>query len=217
MSMSIPYVETGRTRQKARTRQALIDAARELLDHGSAPAVEEAAEVAGVSRATAYRYFPNRHALVAAAYPEITVQTLLPEDAPPDAAARLDIVIRFMGRMIVDSEAAYRAMLRMSLEEDVRREDLVLRRGRGIAWLEDALAPAKRAMAEGDFHRLVLAIRSASGIEAFVWLTDVAGLSRRKALDVMAWSARALLAATLDGFGSPEPDGAARRRASRSA
>jgi len=216
MSISIPYVETGRTRQKARTRQALIDAARELLDRGSAPTVEEAAEAAGVSRATAYRYFPNRHALVAAAYPEITVQTLLPEDAPPDAAARLDIVIRFMGRMIVDSEAAYRAMLRMSLEEDVRREDLVLRRGRGIAWLEDALAPAKTTMAEADFHRLVLAIRSASGIEAFVWLTDVAGLSRRKALDVMAWSARALLAAAIDGSGPTEPDGAARRRASRS-
>ncbi len=195
MSMSIPYEETGRSRQKVRTRQALVDAARELLDHGTEPTVEEAAEAAGISRATAYRYFPNRVALIAAAFPEISVRSLLPENPPADPEERLEIVVRSLGRMIVEGEAAYRAMLRLSLEEDARREDLVLRRGRGIAWLEEALAPLKAAMTEADFRRLVLAIRSATGIEALVWLTDVAELSRRQALDLMAWSARTLLAA----------------------
>ena len=35
-------------------------------------------------------------------------------------------------------------------------------------------------MSEAEVHRLTLAIRSATGIEAFVWLTDVAGLSLRR-------------------------------------
>jgi hypothetical protein len=48
-------------------------------------------------------------------------------------------------------------------------------------------------MAEDEVHRLAVAIRSATGIEALVWLTDVAGLSRDEALRVMRWSARALL------------------------
>jgi hypothetical protein len=41
-------------------------------------------------------------------------------------------------------------------------------------------------------RRLVLATRSSCGIEALVWLTDIADLSREEAVEVMRWSARAL-------------------------
>ena len=63
MGMAIPYESTGRTRQKARTRAAMVAATRELLAEGVAPTVEQAAERAAVSRTTAYRYFPNQRAL----------------------------------------------------------------------------------------------------------------------------------------------------------
>jgi hypothetical protein len=46
-------------------------------------------------------------------------------------------------------------------------------------------------------HRLALAVRSATGIEALVWLTDVAALPRDEALALMRWSAHALLHAAL--------------------
>ena len=39
----------------------------------------------------------------------------------------------------------------------------------------------------------MLAIRATFGIEALVWLTDVAGLSREDAVDLMRSSARTLL------------------------
>jgi hypothetical protein len=55
MGMSIPYEATGRTQQKVRTRNALIQAARELLGTGVTPTVEQAADAARVSRTTAYR------------------------------------------------------------------------------------------------------------------------------------------------------------------
>lgn len=42
-------------------------------------------------------------------------------------------------------------------------------------------------------HRLAIAIRSAVGIEALVWLTDVAALTRDQAADLMLHSAQALL------------------------
>ena len=93
MSMSISYAQTGRTTQKARTRAALIDAARRLLAASRTPSVEDAAEAAGVSRATAYRYFPNRRALLVAAHPEVEATDLLGEDAPQDARERLDRTI----------------------------------------------------------------------------------------------------------------------------
>jgi len=39
----------------------------------------------------------------------------------------------------------------------------------------------------------VLAIRATLGIEALVWLTDVAGVSRGEAVDIMRSSARTLM------------------------
>jgi len=53
-----------RANQKARTRAAIVEAARRLHDgNGEAPTVARAAEAAGVSRATAYRYFPTQESL----------------------------------------------------------------------------------------------------------------------------------------------------------
>jgi hypothetical protein len=48
-------------------------------------------------------------------------------------------------------------------------------------------------MSEAQLRRLAVAIRSAAGIEPLVWLTDIAGLSRKDAVQVMRQSARAQL------------------------
>jgi AcrR family transcriptional regulator len=196
MSMSISYEQTGRTRQKARTRAALVSAARELLASGRTPTVEEAAAIAAVSRATAYRYFPNQRALLVAAHRMIEAKTLLGDDAPTDAHERLDRTIRELIRLTLDTEPELRTTLRLSLEPDPE-DALVLRQGRAIGWIEEALAPLRGRLSSAEVRRLVLAIRSACGIEALVWLTDVAGLSRKQAGEVMRWSASALLRAGL--------------------
>ncbi len=173
----------------------IVAAAKELLSRGAVPTVEEAAEAASIARATAYRYFPNRRALLAAAFPEVMEPSLLEDPAPASADDRLDAVISAIGRMLVENEAAFRAMLRMSLEADSQPAELVLRQGRAIGWIEDALAPLRSTMSRSEFRRLVLAIRSATGIEALVWLTDVGGLSRPAACRLMRWSAQAMLQA----------------------
>jgi AcrR family transcriptional regulator len=191
--MTIPYELTGRTQQKSRTRQALVDAARSLLADGITPSVEQAAGSASISRTTAYRYFPNQRSLLLAAHPEIDARTLLGEDAPADAAQRFELAVEALTRLVVDTEPQQRAMLRLALAPDEKdREQLLLRQGRAVGWLEDALAPLRGRLPPAAIRRLVLASRSACGIEALVWLTDVAGLSREEAVSVMRWSARAL-------------------------
>src|SRR5258706_12227297 len=100
--MSIAYELNGRTAQKQRTRDALITAARELVAQGLTPTVEAASEAAAISRTTAYRYFPNQRALLAAAHPETAANTLLPDDAPDDVAARPDLVVSSFTRVIRD-------------------------------------------------------------------------------------------------------------------
>jgi AcrR family transcriptional regulator len=198
MVTSIPYESTGRTSQKARTRDALIAAARELLAQGVTPTVEQAADQANISRTTAYRYFRNRRALLVAAYPEIEARSLLDDEAPDDPGARLELVIERMTRQFLDHEPELRAALRLSLElPRPDAEALSLRQGRAIGWIEDALAPLRGRLRRKDLHRLALAIRATVGIEPLVWLTDVGGLSREDAAELMRASARTLLRAAL--------------------
>ncbi|MEA2402500.1 MAG: hypothetical protein QOK00_2903 [Thermoleophilaceae bacterium] len=198
MGMAVPYESTGRTQQKARTRTSLIQATRELLASGVTPTVEQAADAAHVSRTTAYRYFPNQRALIAATFPELAATSLLPEAPPADPAARLDSVVDALTSQLVEHEPELRAHLRLSLEPATdERPELPFRTGRAIGWIEEALAPLREDMPEQDLRRLVLAIRSAVGIEALVWLTDIGGLSREEAIDLMHWSAQALLRSAL--------------------
>jgi len=48
--------------------------------------VEQAADRGGISRTTAYRYFPNQRGLLSAVYPDIDASSLLEADAPTDPA-----------------------------------------------------------------------------------------------------------------------------------
>src|SRR5215211_721723 len=114
-SVSTAYEETGRSQQKRRTRAALVAAARELMAEGGRLTVEDAAAAAGVSRTTAYRYFPSQRALLLAAHPEVDQTSMLPASPPADAAARLDAVVQAFTRMVLETEAQQRTMLRLSL------------------------------------------------------------------------------------------------------
>ena len=175
-----------------------------LLADGVTPTVEQAAEQAGIARTTAYRYFPNQRVLLLATYPDLDALSLLGADPPSDAAARLEVVTEAFTRQVVDHEPELRASLRVSLEVGAAKGDpLPLRQGRGIRWIEDALAPLRNHMSEPELRRLVLAIRAAIGIEALVWLTDIGKLSRAEAVETMRWSARALLRSALEDIGEP--------------
>jgi AcrR family transcriptional regulator len=194
MGMSNPYELTGRTNQKARTRAAMLAATRELLAEGVAVTVEQAADRAAISRTTAYRYFPNQRALLIASYPEIEAPSLLDAEAPADPSARLEVVTEAIARQVLEYEPELRAMLRLSLESVAPDQGaLPLRQGRAIGWIEDALAPLRDRMSASELRRLVLAIRATLGIEALVWLTDIGGLSREEAVEIMRSSARTLV------------------------
>lgn len=197
MGMSIPYERSGRTRQKGRTRDALVAATRTLIAEGRVPTVEDAAAKAEISRTTAYRYFTNQRALLISAHPEIDRASLLGENPARDPEARLKDAIAEFLRMTVETEPQLRMALRLSLDSGSGQQEAVLRSGRAIIWLEDALSPLRGQMSKAALRRLVCAIRSAAGIEALVWLTDVGHMSRAEAVQTMSWSADALLQAAL--------------------
>jgi AcrR family transcriptional regulator len=202
MGMSIPYELSGRTRQKQRTRDALIAATRELVAEGFTPTVESAAARAEISRTAAYRYFPNQRVLLVAANPEIDRKSLLGVNPPRDAAGRLAAALDELLRITVETEPQLRMALRLSLDRVGGQSESWLRRGRAIAWIEDALSPLLGELSKPEVRRLAIAIRSVAGIEPLVWLTDVGRLSRAEAVDLMKASAQAVLhSATADRKG----------------
>jgi AcrR family transcriptional regulator len=198
MGMPVPYEETGRVNQKIRTRDALIAATRELLAQGVTPTMEGAAVAAAISRTTAYRYFPNLRALLVAAYPHIERRSLLGPEPPQDPAARLAIVAEDQTLRVLEYEAEMRAVLRLSLEADsAGGPKLPMNRGLRIGWVEEALTPLRGRIPEDELRRLIFGIGATLGIEAFVWLTDIAQLSRDDAVAVMRANANGLLHAAI--------------------
>ena len=201
MSMSIPYDQTGRTGQKARTREAMLDATSELLAEGVTPTVEQAAMRAGVSRTTAYRYFANQRDLLIATHPEIDQPSLLGDDPPADVESRFERFMDVFTGFVLEYENEQRATLRLSLDQSMPAgETLPLRGGRAIDWIEDVLAPVRDRMPPADRRRFALAARATLGIESLVWLTDVAGLTPQEAVELMRASARTLFRAALDAL-----------------
>jgi AcrR family transcriptional regulator len=192
--MSTAYEETGRARQKQRTRAALVASARDLVARGGRPpTVAEAAEEAAVSRTTAYRYFPSQKSLLLAAHPEVVATSMLPAGVGNDPEVRLEAAVRGFLAMVLDTEPQQRTMLRLSLEPDSTPDELPLRQGRAVGWFSEALEPLVEQLGADGVRRLAVATRAVSGIESLVWLVDVGGLSRDQAVDQMVWSAVALV------------------------
>jgi AcrR family transcriptional regulator len=203
--VSTNYEETGRIGQKQRTRAALLASAREqVATSGAAPTVAEAAAAAGISRTTAYRYFPSQEALLIAAHPEVDTSSMLDATTSEDAADRVESVVRRFLAIVVDTELQQRTMLRLSLTPGVDRSGLPLRQGRAVGWIAEALAPLADRLGADGVRRLAIGVRAVSGIESLVWLVDVGGLDTRQAVEQMVWSARALVrTAETDGLISP--------------
>lgn len=198
-AVSTVYEKTGRTRQKQRTRLALVASARDLVARGGRPpTVAETAEAASISRTTAYRYFPTQKSLLLAAHPEIEAASMLPADIGDDPEERLEAAARGFLAMVVDTELQQRTMLRLSLEADAAVRELPLRQGRAIGWFTEALAPLVPRLGDDGVRRLAVAVRGVAGIESLVWLVDVAGRSHDEAVEQMVWSAVALLRRTVN-------------------
>ena len=180
------------TRRKL-MRQALLRSAQALMEAGQAPTVPEVADHAGISRATAYRYFSTPEKLMSeAALDRIaaSLSEMRTEATSPEAAAE-QVVLLIMG-MVRDNEPAFRAMLRMWMEPGGAE-----RGSRRMVWIRAALTPFEAELPPGALDRLVPALSLLAGIEPLVVLDDVCGLDRAAADEVLGWTARAIVRAAL--------------------
>lgn len=170
----------------------LADAAEELLNDGERLSLSAVAARAGVSRATAYRYFPSVDALIV----ELSLRgaggvlAVIDFDALaamplPDAAEQL---VRHLAHWAFDNEPALRLVLHASLLPNAATVRPAYRR----SWIHDLLAPCQDRLSAIDYRRLSAALALLFGSEAVVCLRDSAGLDRDEAIETLAWAARRL-------------------------
>jgi AcrR family transcriptional regulator len=192
-----------RAKQKTRTRQAIVRAAGALLAQGARPTLEEIAEKAQVSRATAYRYFPGLDALLS----EAAVDLMVPEagdlfaaGAPRDPFERIALVDETIDKACRTQEVPLRLMLARMLERSIGRTpgEPPLRQNRRTPLIEQALAPLTPRLGRARAERLARALAMIVGTEGFLALTDVVGLGEDEAREVRRWAIDALVAAALN-------------------
>jgi AcrR family transcriptional regulator len=199
-----------RANQKARTRAAIVEAAQQLrADTGETPSVAQAATVAGVSRATAYRYFPTQEALeleVADISPDVAAtETALAELTTEDVEHRLLSLLDAFNPIVLAKEEHFRRALLVYQDTWLRSrrngdQTPAVRAGRRTRWLDQVLEPLD-TMPEDRKQRLRAALALTLGSDSLVVMKDVCRLEDEQALDVLRWTATAILRA-----GLAEPD-----------
>jgi AcrR family transcriptional regulator len=194
---------SGRPNQRRRTRKDLLNAASRLVKQGHKPSLEEVAEEALVSRATAYRYFPNAEALLVEASLDIAIpdaRELFQDESSEDPVWRVQLVDAALHDMILANETSLRMMLIHSLEQamkETQEGELTLRQNRRMSLIEAALKPVRQQFSAGALDTLSKALALIIGTEGMIVIKDVLQLDDADARKVKRWAIRALVEAAL--------------------
>lgn len=187
----------GRENQKRRTRKDLLVAASRLLQQGRKPSLEEIAEEAFVSRATAYRYFPNVDQLLIEAALDVAApdpEALFAEEESGDPARRLLMADNALQKMVRENEPQLRMMLAKSLEASLGgMQDVPPRQNRRVPLIEAALEPMRGEMKNATRRTLVHALALLFGTEANIVCKDVLQIGDKEADRIRRWAMQALL------------------------
>lgn len=188
---------------KASTFKLLLDTAMQLIQtDGHIPSVAEVAVRSAVSRATAYRYFPTRSALITAVIDASLgpVRAVASDNASGRERVR-ELFKRTFPRF-TEFEPQLRAAAQLSLEQGALEragllEEEPYRRGHRIRILEHAIAPLAPELPAPVRELLHHALSVVYGIEPYIVLKDIWGLPNREVERVALWMADALIDAAL--------------------
>ncbi len=196
----------GRSAQKARTRQAIVKAAHELAE----PTIEAAADKAGVSRATAYRYFPTQEALsveLASGTVWTAAEAVVSGLKSPSVEHRLARVVDAVVDAVANDERQVRTALRVYHDTWLRDPASPVRKGRRREWIERVVEPLPEAVRE----RLRTALTLVVGPDLVTMLKDVSGLDAAATKSLLTWAGLALIrAATTEAEVTPREAAAGR-------
>jgi AcrR family transcriptional regulator len=176
--------------------------AMEIAQSGQVPSVAQIAMQAGVSRATAYRYFPTRSKLIAAMVHYSLGPVRSWRGKSDNGRERVNELFDQTFPRFKEYEPQLRAALMIAVEHQLREragllEEEPYRRGYRVGILQHAVEPLKRTLGAKGCERLIMALAMVYGIEPYVIWKDIFGASDRQVEAVARWMAQALVDAAL--------------------
>ncbi|HTX82677.1 MAG TPA: TetR/AcrR family transcriptional regulator [Streptosporangiaceae bacterium] len=189
----------GRVNQKQRTRTAIVDATRELIQGGSEVTMPLVARAALVSEATAYRYFPDLVTLLREALDGTwltSAEAMAPVHACDDPVERVAYATDYLLRHVQRYQGAVRAMISAAIV----RPDWAMRPGYRFGLIDEALAPLEGTLGSRQpeaLQQLKQQLAIVISAEALFTLTDLCGLPAEDAIASAVHAARTITAAAL--------------------
>ncbi|NUF50118.1 TetR/AcrR family transcriptional regulator [Gilliamella sp. ESL0250] len=184
---------------KKRTYERLINTALEALEQGCELTITELADKSGISRATAYRYFPTQSALITAVVESSLEPIFSWRSKKQNAEERIHDFLAFAFPQMLKHEGALRAAIKVSLQQwateraslSPQTENLV--RGNRKEILSTILLPLKTELPEELYDKVIYAISIIYGSEIFMVLKDIWKLDDQSVISLSQWIAKAII------------------------
>lgn len=183
-------IDSGRIAQKMKTREKLLFAANALMINGKEISVEQVAIEAGVSKATAYRYFSSKEILQKEASLHSISENkedLFSTFDEDDIEGRLEILIQYHHDLLTKNEIEFRLFLSAVMQDSVQNNANYSRAGRRILLIEEALISLKKKTSKERFSKVVSSISVILGIESISVLKDLCGMNNDNILETWKW------------------------------
>lgn len=187
------------TGAKKRTFHRLINTALEALEEGGELTITELADKSGISRATAYRYFPTQSDLIAAVVECSLGPIFYWKSDKSDCQERVNDFLAFAFPQMLKHEGALRAALRISLQQwanqrrNVEPQKKKFVRGNRKEILPAILQPLKFELPEELYQKVVYAISVVYGSEIFMVLKDIWNLNNQQLISIAQWMSKAII------------------------
>jgi AcrR family transcriptional regulator len=194
----------GRVAQKQRTRTQLLQAARDLRAAGRVPSVADVADASGISRTTAYRYFPTQETLLAEASADPLIDAVAEAIArvrdETDVLKRVDAVFAELGPLLLQHEPELRTLLKISLENslgEAHKRHMPLLSGRWIVAWDNILDPLRRQVPLKTYAVMVRALGTLLSVETLNVLRDACDLDEQATINALRSAGQAMVSGFL--------------------
>jgi AcrR family transcriptional regulator len=182
----------------ARTYTKLLNAAMILVGRGYVPSIAELALSAEVSRATAYRCFPNRTRLIAAVVNRSLGEVREYESQEKDGRTRIKELFSKTFIRFAEYEPQLRAALQLALEHEAKAsagllEEEQYRRGYRVAILDRVAKPLEAQIGKKKYRTLIQSLTVVYGIEPYVVMRDILGLKTADIEATTHWIVEAMI------------------------
>ena len=187
-----PYSSRLRVEQAAATKDRIVNAAVDVLQHrGAAFGMQNVADQAGVSLRTVYRAFPTKEDLLLGVLDEIRTQFARVAGSPPTTREELISTIPGAVTAVYELEPLYRALFATTAGQETHRSTA----GERHASVERAFEDGLDGMDQRQRRLVVSMLHLVTSSKSVLWLKDYAGLEVDEAADAVSWAVSALIAA----------------------